>query len=47
MADVDPPRPVMKSSGYEVDETLVGSLFHCLSVGGKNICQRAGWFALA
>ena len=35
VADVDGPRPAMKSSVYEVDETLVGSLFQSLSLWGK------------
>jgi len=36
VADVDAPSSALKSSGYEVHETLVGSLFHSLSVRGNN-----------
>ena len=29
-------RPALKASGHVVAERFVGSLFHCLSVAGKN-----------
>ena len=47
VADVGAPRPAMKSSGYEVDETFVGCLFYSLSVGGKNKWQMARCSVLA
>ena len=35
-ADVKARRPALKVSGHVVADRPVGSLFHCLSVAGKN-----------
>ena len=35
LADVETRWPTLKTSGHELDNRLVGSLFHCLIVAGK------------
>ena len=40
MADGEAPKPALKVSGHCMAERLVGSLFHCLSVAGKQSGKR-------